>query len=482
MESSRFASAVFFIFSFLFLVGNGRIPISDPVEVNYALTAKEMLLSGDFISPRIYGEPWFDKPVFFYWELLLAFKLFGITDYAARFFPAIMSLASLYLIYIFAGLLYGKKVGISSVIILGTSVIFWCISKLIITDSTLFFFMNGTLVCFYLAYKENKPKLYYLAYAFAGLSVLTKGPVGLLIPGAIIILFLAWEKNLKALLKIKLFSGIILFFIVCAPWYIAMTNLHGNAFLDTFLGVHNYLRATVSEHPKWDVWYYYTGIFLLGIFPWTFAPIIAIYRRIKAKNFEFTTDQKFLFIWAIFIPVLFQCMATKYPTYSFPAFFPVAVLIALFLKDREKLFKCVAISGFVLSVVCMSFLVIKGPDNGHFAGKSVGMYLKDHATENDVILNWGDYKASISFYSGKTMYQLDTKENIEKRKNDEISWSKKQVMPFMSFEEIPWDKPIYLVVEEHKIREFDKQKSNLNLKLVMTSTENDKVVWLYKKK
>ena len=482
MESSRFSSIVFVLFSLLFLLGNGAIPVSDPVEVNYVLTAKEMLLSGDFISPRIYGEPWFDKPVFFYWELLLAFQIFGITDYAARFFPAIMSLLSLFLIYIFSGLLYGKKVGIYSVVILGTSLIFWCVSKLIITDSTLFFFMNSTLVCFYIAYSENKPKLYYLAYVFAGLSVLTKGPIGLLIPGAIIILFLLWEKNIKALLNIKLFGGIIIFLIVCAPWYIAMVNLHGDAFIDTFLGVHNYLRATVSEHPKWNVWYYYTGIFLLGIFPWTFAPIIALYRRIKAKDFVVTTHQKFLLTWAIFIPVLFQFMATKYPTYSFPAFFPVAILIALFLKDREKIFKITALCGFILSVVFMSVLIVKGENDGHFAGKPVGLYLKDHATDEDLILNFGDYKASIPFYSGKTMYQLDSKERIEERKNEEISWSKKQVMPFMSFDEIPWDKPIYLVVEEHKVREFDKQKFPVDWKLIMTSTENDKVLWLNKKK
>lgn len=482
MENSRFTSWVFFAFSLLFLLGNGAIPVSDPVEVNYALTAKEMLLSGDYISPRIYGEAWFDKPVFFYWELIAAFKIFGITDYAARFFPAIMSLLSLFLIYIFSGIIYGKKVGIYSVVILGTSLIFWCISKLIITDSTLFFFMNATLVCFYLAYRENKPKLYWLAYVFAGLSVLTKGPIGLLIPGAIIILFLLWEKNLKAFLSIKLFSGIIIFLFVAAPWYIAMANIHGSAFTDTFLGVHNYLRATVSEHPKWNVWYYYTGIFFLGIFPWSFAPIVAIYNRWKTKNFVFTTDQKFLLVWAIFIPAFFQCMATKYPTYSFPAFFPLAILIALLLKDRDKLFKRVAIFGFILSVICLSFITIKGSENGHFAGKPIGMYLKEHANKDDVVINFGDYKASIPYYSGKTMYQLDTKEKIKERKESGISWSKKQVMPFMSFEEIPQDKPLYLVVEEHKVRDFGKMKKIADWELMMTSTEKDKVVWLYKKK
>ena len=71
----------------LLLLGNSSLPITDPVESNYALTAKEMLLSGDYISPRIYGNYWFDKPVFFYWELIAAFSAFGINEFAARFFP-----------------------------------------------------------------------------------------------------------------------------------------------------------------------------------------------------------------------------------------------------------------------------------------------------------------------------------------------------------------------------------------------------------
>ena len=93
----------------------------------------------------------------------------------------------------------------------------------------------------------------------------------------------------------------------------------------------------------------------------------------------------------------------------------------------------------------------------------------------------GDYRASIPFYSGKTMYQLDKKEHIEERENKGLDWSKKQVMPFISYDEIPWDKPIYLVVEEHKVREFDKLKNPKEWKLIMTSTEKDKVIWLYKK-
>lgn len=92
---------------------NHLLVITDPVESNYALTAKEMLASGDYFSPRIFGNYWYDKPIFFYWELIAAFKLFGISNFAARFFPALFGVAGILLAYAFTARLYDKKTGFS---------------------------------------------------------------------------------------------------------------------------------------------------------------------------------------------------------------------------------------------------------------------------------------------------------------------------------------------------------------------------------
>mgnify|MGYP007127280384 FL=1 len=125
---------------------------------------------------------------------------------------------------------------------------------------------------FYLAYSEGRPHLYYGAYACAALAVLTKGPVGLVLPGLIIVLFLLWRKDFKSVfLHIKLGSGLLLFFVIAGLWYVPMYVMHGGDFISQFIGVHNVLRATVSEHPRDDVWYYYTAVFLLGFFPWVFT-------------------------------------------------------------------------------------------------------------------------------------------------------------------------------------------------------------------
>ncbi len=479
MTDSKQHKFILLLLGLMFYLGNWMVPVSDPVEVNYAQTAVEMLHSGDYISPRIYGHAWYDKPVFFYWELIAAFSIFGITDFAARFFPPLFAFAGICLTYFFGGKLYGERTGFWSAVILGTSLIYWCLAKLIITDMSLFLFMNGTLVFFYLAYRSERKYLYYPAYVFSGLAVLTKGPVGLLLPGFIILLFLLWQRDFRELLRMKLFSGMLLFLLVCSPWYYSMYLLHGQEFLDTFLGVHNYLRATVSEHPKWDVWYYYIGIFFLGTIPWSFCLPMAIWERFRARDLYLDEDTRFLFLWAVIINVFFQCMATKYPTYTFPAFLPVAILFAHFLEDRKTLLKRTAFTGTVLCMIVTSVLMWKGSEDGHFAGKPIAEYLQQQIRTEDVLVCFGDYRASVVYYTQHPMYKLDSAESIAERRQKKADWSVKNVMPFLAYEDIPRDRNVYLLVESHRVNDFDEFFHRGEWELLTSATNMDEVLWLY---
>jgi hypothetical protein len=162
------AAILLVLAAILCFVANHLLVVTDPVESNYVLTAKEMLASGDYFSPRIFGDYWYDKPIFFYWELIAAFKLFGISNFSARFFPALFGMAGILLAYGFTARLYDKKTGFLTGLILLTTVEYFYLSKAIITDMTLFVFYSACLMAFYIAYSEGKPRWYYLAYAFAG--------------------------------------------------------------------------------------------------------------------------------------------------------------------------------------------------------------------------------------------------------------------------------------------------------------------------
>lgn len=476
-------------FAFVFFFGNGLIPVSDPVEVNYAQTAKEMLVAGDWVSPQIYGNYWYDKPIFFYWELMAAFSLFGVTDAAARFFPAFFGALGLGMTYYFAEKLAGAKIARWSMAILASSLIYWCLAKLIITDMTLFLFMNGALVCFYLGYRDKTPCLYYGAYAFAALAVLTKGPVGLVLPGLIIFLFLAWQRDLKHFGKLKLCSGLLLFAAICSPWYLAMLSAHGQEFIDKFLGVHNYLRATVSEHPKWNVWYYYVGVYFLGTFPWCFVlpwavkNLIAKWRERGLRDaVNFGADTRFLLVWALTVNIFFQCMATKYPTYTFPALLPIAVLTAKFLVahlSSMKLPKILTAVGVVLALATVVLAVDRVKIDGHFAGSKIAAELATRIDRDDLLLIFGEWRGSVPYYLGHDMYSLDSRENLARRRSEALGWNSKNVMPFMAIEDVPADKNIYLIVEEHRRGEWERYPGKNDWQLLAVASPGDEVLKLY---
>lgn len=440
---------------FLFFLANGNIPMTDPVESNYAQTAKEMLLSGDYVSPRIFGNFWYDKPAFFYWELIAAFKVFGMNDFAARFFPAVFGILGLWMTYFFARKLYGSKSALMSGLILSTSLGYWILSKTVITDMTLFVFFDGVLVFFYLAYSGKRKSLYYLCYVFAGLAVLTKGPIGILLPGLIVTIFLMARRSFSEVLRMRPL-GFLLFFLVAASWYYPMYLIHGRAFTDTFLGVHNVLRATVSEHPMWDVWWYYSVLFFIIFFPWAFVTLVPKLREIIRERVLPRLDEKelFLLIWAVTIHVFYQNMATKYSTYTMPAMMPVSILAARYLGARMRTF-CVTFIGAVIFLVCVCLFVIVPETNhsGH-SGKGVASFLRENVREGDLVLSFDDYRVSRVYYSGLDIYQAETKNVIESSRPDGVSWNSKNVMPYWATEDVPTDRRVWLILGKKRYRSF----------------------------
>jgi 4-amino-4-deoxy-L-arabinose transferase-like glycosyltransferase len=318
----------------LFLFWAHAFSVTDTVESNYALTAKEMVTSADWISPRIYGKYWYDKPIMIYWLLALVMKVCGYSDLAVRIIPAIAGALGVTLIYWFVAKLRSKRAGLIAAAFLATALQYFIISKLIITDSILFTLNAAALVFFYLGYanKNATKRWYLLIYPCLGLAVLTKGPVGVLLPGLIILIFLACQKNWAELRQLRPGVGIFLFLITALPWYGIMYLKHGRAFINTFLGIHNYLRATVSEHPRDNVFYYYILLFLASTLPWTGAVIGGIrdgWRKCRQRQ----DLSLFLLIWAGVFLAFYQLMATKYPTYTFPMLFPLIVLTAFYIED-----------------------------------------------------------------------------------------------------------------------------------------------------
>lgn len=328
----------------------GLQPLWDPDEPVYAETAQEMLQFRDLISPRIYGEFWYDKPPMYYWLVAGAFKIFGIGEFAARFPSALLAVGGAMLVYLSGRKLFSERAGLLAALILATSLEYFYLGNAAVTDMTLTFFLTAAL----LAFLHRK---YYLLYGCAALAVVTKGPIGVVLCGAIIGLYLILTGSLATLKRMKVLSGAALFAVIALPWYLAMYYYHGMAFIDTFLGFHNVTRFLQPEHVMGKIWYYYIPVLILGFFPWTAFVMQAVSTGIREKG-ENRNPCIFLVIWAGVIFLFFTMSQTKLVSYILPLYPPLALLVGWYFDKAwsEKRYSVLKWSAISFTMVAVLFV------------------------------------------------------------------------------------------------------------------------------
>lgn len=297
------------IVSFMILFGIGGIPLLDPDEPVYAETAKEMIRFNDYLSPRIYNEYWYDKPPIFYWLLVVSLKFFGgFSELAARLPASLMAIGTVLITAASTVRLFNAKAGFWAGLTMGSTVMLMYMGKASVTDTTLLFFMTGTLLSF-------MHKKYWLMYVLCGFSVLTKGPIGVIFPGAIIFFYLLITRDLGRLLHMHVIPGMLMVAAVGLPWYAYMYQTHGMAFIYEFIGFHNISRFAEPLHPKRVHWWFYLPVMMVGMFPWTGLMIKSIKDAFSKSAGKEHRQLLFLQVWWIFVFIFFSIAKTKQVSY-----------------------------------------------------------------------------------------------------------------------------------------------------------------------
>ena len=326
----------------------GGIPLLDPDEPVYAETPKEMFQFNEFVSPRIFGEYWYDKPPLYYWLVAASYKIFGISEFAARFPSALLGIACTLVVYLSGRRLFNERAGLAGALVLATSIEFFYLGKAAVTDMTL-------LLCLSLSLLSFIEERYYIAYIFAGLATLTKGPIGLLFPGAIVFSYILITRKWSLLKTMKIPSGLLVYSVVALPWYILMYKFHGSAFIDTFLGFHNVTRFTSPEHPEGVLWYYYIPVLILGFFPWTAIMLQSMWASVTKSTHDFF-PLIFLNIWALVIFVFFTISQTKLVSYILPVFPPLAMIVGWYIdrlwtgRTQSRIYSWMIMLGIIATV------------------------------------------------------------------------------------------------------------------------------------
>ena len=314
-------------FSFL-----GLRDIWDIDEGMHAAMAQTMVLSGDWITPYIDGEPFFDKPVLFNWLNAIAFVLFGFTETAARLPAAITGLGCVILTWQLARKLYGDRVGFLSGLVLATSLEFLILSRVVQYDIPFTFFTTLALWSFANAVIDEKRRRGYflLFYVGAALAVLTKGPLGLFLPGMVIGFYLLATRQLKLISQMQIIPGILIFFAIVAPWFVMMERAN-EGYLNYFIVKQhfgNFLGGEGTMKPRHpEPFYYYIPVLLAGLLPWSALLPQSIVRAYKSDRMADHGMSLFFVIWIISMLAFFSTATSKLSTYMLPLFPAIAILI-----------------------------------------------------------------------------------------------------------------------------------------------------------
>ena len=317
----------------------GRLPLANPDESRYAEIPREMLARGDWVTPRLNATPYFEKPPLVYWTVGLSRVLFGPGEFAVRLTPTLFGLGGVLLTYAAARRLHGRLAGLMAAIVLGTSLLYLVLSRILLLDMAVSVLMSATLFCFILGVREpsgSQRRWWFLGlYASAALATLAKGLIGLLLPGAVMFLWLLVFNQWRRLLPMHLAAGGILFLAVAAPWHVLAAQRNPDWLHFYFVHEH-WERFTTTAHNRAAPPWFFIPIILAGLFPWVGFLGGAVREALAggwARRRE-NADAWFLVTWVVFVFLFFSKSQSKLIPYILPVFPPLAVLIGAWLARR----------------------------------------------------------------------------------------------------------------------------------------------------
>ncbi len=337
-ETSRFKARDLIILSLaiglLFSIMLGNRPLSVPDEGRYAEISREMAATNDYITPRLNNVKYFEKPVLFYWLESLSIKLFGIREFTLRLWPALFALFGCLAVYLAGAILYGRRTGQFAAAVLATSALYYALSQTIILDMPVTVLLTVSLLSFILGTREEGPRrrlFMYGFFAFAALATLTKGLIGILIPGMVIGAWIVILNEWRILKTMYLFSGIALFLAIAAPWHVLAERANPDFFQFYFIHEH-FQRYLTKVHGRYKPFWYFIPILLLGFFPWSAFLVQAVKNSLPSwRARQQHRETIFLLLWAALVFLFFSASSSKLIPYILPVFPPLALLLGRYL-------------------------------------------------------------------------------------------------------------------------------------------------------
>ena len=365
---------------FLLMFGNGMLSLTHPDEVFYMQSAKEMIQYRSWFVPMIFDWPQFEKPVFFYWLLILGIKFFGLSPFVARLWPAIFGIIGVLAVFGMAWVMFrSKRTAFFSGMVLTVSFIHLAMSRALLTDMTFSILTILSLASFCFGYYERRYRDagIFLFFVFMGLAVLTKGLLGVCFPFTVVLSFLMSQKELKFFKTPAAVWGTAVFLAIAVPWHFLMYKWYGSTFIQEYWFNVHVRRLFVAEHPRNDTWYFYLLVMFAGMMPFSLlwpALLKSITQTVKKGGGD-SAKLTLLISWILSTYGFVQVAHSKLASYILPVFPAIAILMGYYLNRSLELFernavtpKAIVFSGYGMAV----FLII-----GAVAGNIVAEHYRE---------------------------------------------------------------------------------------------------------
>jgi 4-amino-4-deoxy-L-arabinose transferase-like glycosyltransferase len=368
-RSSRVALAAL-IAALLYLPGLGSPALWEPDEGRYAEIAREMVVSGDYITPRDDLVRYFEKPPLVYWAEAGAIRLFGANEFAVRLPAALFSIGEVAATCLIGETMFGAAAGLAGAVVLALCPLVFAFARFATLDPALAFFLTAALGAFYFAaerpdFRGRSRAWMLIASALLALGTLAKGPVALLLGGAIALLWILVEGRAREVRRMPLLSCVALYAVIVTPWFL-LAAIRNPGFLDFFF-VHEHLERFFSAREHGWGLYFFIPIVVAGSWPWLFfVPMgISTARQMPEPQREKARSAlRLLAVWFTLIFVFFSIPRSKLGSYILPALPPMAIVSGLALSrlgamSRERCTRLIGRFALLnLAIAAMAIVVL----------------------------------------------------------------------------------------------------------------------------
>ncbi|OGT38720.1 MAG: hypothetical protein A3F11_03780 [Gammaproteobacteria bacterium RIFCSPHIGHO2_12_FULL_37_14] len=387
-------SAIGIAFYLLFL---GSYPLFTPDEGRYAEIALNMAVSGDYITPRMNGTIFLDKPILHFWLQAFAIRLFGAKEWAVRLFPALFGMIGILMTYICGRHLFDRRTGLLSAIVLATTPLYFGGAHYANLDLEVAVLISCSLLAFIVAVnKAYHPYFLIISYAAAGFALLAKGLIGIVFPFMIVGIWTIFLWRWEILKKTHLLPGVFLILLIAAPWYLLAQEANPQFLHYFFIGqqIIRYLSGAVfnNQMPFW----FFLPVILIGFLPWTF---FLLHTLLKLSHHSINL---FLVLWITIIFVFFSIPHSKLVGYILPIFPPLALLVGnYFSKTWGETKRLLFTTCASISILFLLLLTLNANKLNRTTTKPLALQLKEIIQPGDMVATYFRYFQDIPFYLGQ---------------------------------------------------------------------------------